>query len=208
MRLKSTLVCIAIIVFARLSYSQSVMEFQEVKNAGDLKTVYFQIKGLGDDEDSRSELLNNLLSDSNITKGRIFTSGALKTRCQLFVPKNIEPEYIRPILQSYGYDFEFSSVTLDGKLLADKGERIFTSMFYPPADDFPKFVKTGEKAKDIDRYRNSKEEWINSNNRKYNKQKLKGTAEFPIIIPQEQFDSFSEEKQMKILEQSEIFEIK
>jgi len=208
MRLKLILVVFAVFVFVGLSYSQLVMEFQEVKNAGDLKTVYFQVEGLGEDEDARNTLLNELLSDANISKGRIFTSGFLKTRCQLFVPYNIEPEYIRPILQSQGYDFEFSSVTFNGELLVEKNQQTFTSMFYPPADDFPQYVKTGNKEQDGEDYRVMKEEWINSNSRKYNKQKSKGTAELPIVISQEQFDSYTEEKQMKILEQPEVFEIK
>ena len=208
MRLKSTLVVIAVLVFSGFSYAQSAMEFLEVKNVEDAKTVYFQVKGLGDDEDARSELLINLLSDSNIEQGRIFTSSSLKTRCQLHIPQNIGPEYIRPILQSYGYDFEFSSVSLDGRLLEDKGERTYTSMFYPPSDDFPRYVATGDSESDVETYRVSKEEWINSNNRKYNKQKSKGTAELPIVITQEQFDTYTEEKQLKIIEQPDVFEIK
>ncbi len=208
MRLKSTLVIIAVLVFYGFSFSQSEMKFHEVKNTGDAKTVYFQVKGLAEDEDARNELLNDLISDSNIQSGRIFTSSSLKTRCQLLIPHSIGPEYLRPILQSHGYDFEFSSVSIDGKFMEDNGERTFTSMFYFPSKDFSSFVTTGDSKEDEVNYKVSKEEWINSNNRKYNKQKSKGTAELPIIITQEQFDSFTAEKQQKILEQPKVFEIK
>jgi hypothetical protein len=208
MRLKSVFVIIAVVVYANLLHSQTVMEFTDVKDAGDLKTVYFQVTGLGDDDDARTTLLNEFLSDPLISDGRIFTNSSFKTRCQLFISYNMGPEYIRPILQSKGYDFEFSSVTIDGNLLVDKDERSYTSMFYAPADDFPSYEKTGDKELDDETYRKSKEEWIELNQRKYRKGKSNGTAELPIIISQEQFDSFTEEKQLEILGQPDVFEIK
>lgn len=208
MSFKAILFFFIVLVFSVISYSQSVMEFVDVKDAGDLKTVYFQVKGLGSDENARIDLLNDLLSDPNIEKGRIFTSSSLKTRCQLFIPYSIEPEYIRPLLQANGYDFEFSSVTIDGQLLANKQERTFVSIFYPPDPDFPQIELTGDKEQDAVNYKLAKEEWIESNKRKYNRKKAKGTADYPIIISQEQFDNFTEEKKQKILEQPETFEIR
>ncbi|MDD2636145.1 MAG: hypothetical protein PHW82_11695 [Bacteroidales bacterium] len=189
-------------------FAQAVMEFVDVKDADGLKTVYFQVKGLGEDDDARFELMTSLLADPNVEKGRIFTSSSFKTRCQLFLPYEIGPEYIRPILQSHGYDFEFSSVSLDGKLLVDKDARAARSEFYAPSENFPKYVRTGDKELDAENYRIAKEQWIENNNRKYKKQKTNGTAEYPIIISQEQFDSYTEDKQHKILSQPSVFKIK
>ncbi|PLX05771.1 MAG: hypothetical protein C0596_18945 [Marinilabiliales bacterium] len=208
MRVKSVFLIIAFIVFAMFLRAQTYMEFVDVKDMGESKTVYFQIQGLDEDESARNELLNDLLADPDVYRGRIFTSSSYKTRCQLYLPHNIGPEHIRPILQSHGYDFEFSSVTFDGKLLVQKSEKTFVSMFYPPVEDFPAYKNTGDKDKDDAEYRESKEAWINANPKKYTKSKSQGTAELPIIITQEQFYSFTEEKKQKILEQPEVFEIR
>ncbi len=189
-------------------FAQNVVEFVDVKDADGLKTVYFQIKGLGEDDAARTTLMTDLLADPNVVKGRIFTSSSFKTRCQLFLPYEIGPEYIRPILQSHGYDFEFSSVSIDGKLMVDKNARAARADFYSPTDDFPQCVSTGDKMLDAENYRIAKEQWIENNKRKYKKQKFNGTAKYPIIISQEQFDSYTESKQQKILAQPDIFKIK
>ncbi|MDD2387101.1 MAG: hypothetical protein PHP52_10015 [Bacteroidales bacterium] len=200
------LVTFLIIPFSAI-FTQNIMEFVDVKDADGLKTVYFQVKGLNEDDAARATLMKDLLADPNVIKGRIFTSSSLKTRCQLFLPYEISPEYIRPILQSHGYDFEFSSVSIDGKLLIDKNAKAARADFYSPTDDFPQYVSTGDKILDAENYRIAKEQWIENNKRKYKKQKSNGTAKYPIVISQEQFDSYTEDKQQKILAQPDIFEI-
>lgn len=196
-----------IIAFSNV-IAQSKMEFVDVKDLGDSKTVYFQVKGLGEDDENRALLLNDLLTDPKVIDGRIFTSSSFKTRVQLFIPHDVEPEYIRPILQAHGYDFEFSSVSIDGQLLISKNAMAARSAFYSPAEDYPRYVKTGDKELDAENYRLAKEQWIENNKRKYKKQKSDGTAEYPIVITQEQFDSFTDEKKEKVISQPDVFEIR
>jgi hypothetical protein len=116
--------------------AQQDMEFVDGKDMGDSKTVYFQIRGLDEDGAERSILLGALLSDQNITDGRIFTSSTKKTRCQLFLSHNVQPTYVRAILMEYGYDFEFTSVSKNGHTIADDSNTAFTSISYSPFDNF------------------------------------------------------------------------
>lgn len=188
--------------------AQQDMEFVDGKNMGDSKTVYFQIRGLDEDGADRAILLDALLSDQSITDGRIFTSSSRKTRCQLFLPHNVQPEYVRAILMEYGYDFEFSSVSKDGHTVAKNSNTAFTSITYSPFDNFPNFKSTGDMENDVETYRQEKEIWVSENERKYNKERGKGTAEYPIVVSQSDFEDFSEEKKAKILAQPDVFVIK
>jgi|GEM_PF-1034279 hypothetical protein len=196
-------------VFILISaFSQAKMEFRDVKIIdSEKKTVYFQIKGLGEDESERNQVLNRLLADSKIYEGRIFTSSFNRTRCQLILDIEIDPEYIRNILLENGYDFEFSSVSIDGKFLEADMPSI-KSPFYYPSKNFPKPIYTGDKQKDAETYQVLKVEWIQKNKKEYNSQMKKSTAKLPIIIPKEQFDSFTPEKQAKILSQPDIYVVK
>lgn len=208
MKLKVFVILVFFIVAFSYSFAQSKLEFVDVKDLGNSKTVYFQVKGLGEDDESRALLLNDLLSDPKVIDGRIFTSSSFKTRVQLFIPHDVEPEYIRPILQAHGYDFEFSSVSIDGQLLIRKDAMAARSIFHSPAEDYPQYVKTGDKELDAENYRLAKEQWIENNKRKYKKQKLDGTAEYPIVISQEQFDNFTDEKKEKVISHPDMFEIR
>jgi len=185
------------------------MDFTEVKQMGDIKTVYFHIKGLDEDETARTELINQLLSDENINSGRIFTSSSFKTRCQLYLPLNITPEYIRPILISNGYDFDFSTISIDGKL-NDDGDKSGScvSKFSSPAEGFPTLIYTGDKEYDYEQYRIAKEQWISENQKKYDKQRNNGTADYPIVVSKSDFDKFTDEKKQKILAEPDKFVIK
>jgi len=188
--------------------AQQSMEFVDGKSMGDTKTVYFQIRGLDEDGAERSILLNAFLSDQNIIDGRIFTSSAMKTRCQLFLPLNVKPEYIRAILMEYGYDFEFSSVSKNGHTVSQDSNTAFTSIAYSPFDDFPNFKSTGDDENDVEIYRQEKEVWVSDNERKYKKERNKGTVEYQIVVSQSDFDNFTDEKKTKILAQQDVFVIK
>lgn len=202
------IILVVILSFIILLSKAQKLEFRDVKIIKDnQKTVYFQIKGLGENENERNYLLEKLLSDPKIQDGRIFTSSTFKTRCQLFLDMDVEPEYIRKILVTNGYDFEFSSVSIDGKILESAQNNIL-SPFYYPSKDFPKPLYTGDKMCDEEIYNQVKQEWINNNKKKYKKECQEGTAKIPIIISKEQFDSFTSEKQAKILSQPEIYVIK
>jgi len=199
---------ICMLYFPSIIFAQS-LEFTEVKTIGDNKTVYFHIKGLDDDEAARSELLEQLLSDENVKGARIFTSSSLKTRCQLYLPLNITPEYIRPILINNGYDFDFSTVSIDGKMVneIDKSES-YVSQFNSPAEGFPTLIYTGDKEGDYEQYRISKEQWIAENQKKYEKQRNNGTATYPIVISKSDFNKFTDEKKQKILAEPDKYVIK
>lgn len=201
-------IVIILMTFAYSGIAQQVMEFTQSKNTGENKTVYFHIKGLEEDEEARASLLNEMLKDGNIISGRIFTSSTFKTRCQLLIPQNIKPEYIRNILLSNGYDFDFTTVSVDGELKSDFQPESHFSLFYAPSEGFPLMQNTGNKLNDRENYLIAKEKWIAENQRQYNKQKSKGTAEFPIIIDKKVFDSYTVEKQQRLLAEPDKYIIK
>ncbi|MDD3688252.1 MAG: hypothetical protein PHE56_16005 [Bacteroidales bacterium] len=201
-------IVIILMMFAYSGIAQQVMEFTQSKNTGDNKTVYFHIKGLEEDEEARTSLLNEFLKDENIISGRIFTSSTFKTRCQLLIPQNIKPEYIRNILLANGYDFDFTTISVNGVLKSDMQPETHISLFYSPAEGFPVMQSTGDKLKDREDYTVSKEKWVAENQRQYNKQKSKGTAEFPIVIEKKVFDSYTVEKQERLLAEPDKYIIK
>lgn len=207
--MKSRLVLFVMVLFyiPSVALSQS-MEFSEVKIKGDIKTVYFHIKGLDEDESDRALLLEKLLSDENVINGRIFTSSDFKTRCQLFLPVSITPEYIRSILVSNGYDFDWSTISTDGKAIDRKKSETYVSQFTSPAEGFPTLTYSGDKDKDYEQYRLAKEQWIASNQKKYDKKDTNGTAKFPIVISKSDFDKFTDVKKQKILAEPEKYIIK
>ncbi len=188
-------------------FSQS-LEFTEAKIMGDLKTVYFYINGLDEDESDRAILLEQLTNDANIYGGRIFTSSSFKTRCQLNLPVSITPEYIRPILLSNGYDFDFSTISVDGKVNIEKKPDSYVSKFQSPFEGFPTMIYTGDKERDYEQYRVAKEQWLTANQKKYDKQKTNGTAQYPIIVSKSDFDRFTDTKKQMILAEPEKFVIK
>lgn len=201
-------IVIILMTFAYSGIAQQVMEFTQSKNTGENKTVYFHIKGLDEDEEARTSLLNELLKDANIISGRIFTSSSSKTRCQLILPNNVTPEYIREILLSHGYDYEFTTVSVNGELKVDTNPETHVSKYTAPAEDFPCVEKTGDKQKDSDNYTLAKDKWILENKKEYKKQTSRGTAEYPIIIKKEVFESYSAEKQQRLIAEPDKYIIK
>lgn len=201
-------IVIILIAFAYSGIAQQVMEFTQSKNTGENKTVYFHIKGLEEDDEARTILLNELLKDESIISGRIFTSSTSKTRCQLLITQNVKAEYVRNILLANGYDFDFTTVSVNGELKTDLQPETHFSLFYSPAEGFPVMQSTGDKLKDRDDYSVSKEKWVAENQKQYNKQKSKGTAEFPITIEKEVFESYTVEKQQRLLAEPDKYIIK
>lgn len=162
--------------------------------------VFFQIDGLGIDEIERANLLEFLLSDEEIIGGRMFTYKDSTTRCQLYVPKSISPEYVRALLNAKGYDYDFSSVSFNGVLKKSKHTQLYSSKKYLPLDGFPSGNILTEKE-----YNKEKDMWISNHRGKYKKVKKEGTATYPIIISHDQFNSFTELKQERILSQPDVF---
>lgn len=180
-------------------YSQQSMEFTHVKFSDEGKTVYFHINGLGEDETERQELLNDILQDPAVISGRIFTSSEFKTRCQLYLQRDISPEYIRTFLQAKAYDYDFSTVSINGELRKLSDDQIFVSPYKRASKNFPLYENTGDKSKDAENYAIAKEKWVAENQRKYNKEIQNGTAKFPVIISKEEFNDYTPEKQSRLL---------
>lgn len=197
-----------LMLIAITGYSQEVMEFTQFKFYENNKTVYFHIKGLGEDEEARSALLEDMLKDENVVSGRIFTSSSFKTRVQLNISNNITPEYLRQIINAHGYDYDFTTISVNGELKEYDNPEVYGSVFSSPTQDFPKKKSTGDSAKDEENYNVAKEKWIAENQKKYKKDKSKGTAQFPIVIKQEEFRNCTPEKQRLLLAEPDKYIIK
>jgi hypothetical protein len=202
-----SLICVLICTPVYL-FSQQNMEFTHAKIIGDNKTVYFNVKGLGEDDADRAVLLESLLQDDNILDGRIYTSSSLKTKCQLTVRMNISPEYIRPMLNSFGYDYDFTTVSVNGAVRESTEAEIFRAEFSTPQEGFPLMQYTGNKEQDEENYRIAKDQWISENEKKYNKQKSNGTAVYPIVISKDDFNNYSDEKKASLLAEPDKYIIK
>ncbi|NLP20779.1 MAG: hypothetical protein GX378_08460 [Bacteroidales bacterium] len=175
------------------------MKFTEAKFTNEGKTVYFHISGLGEDEDERQALLSDILKDPAIISGRIFTSVENKTRCQLYLPIEIEPEYIRSFLQAKGYDYDFSTISVNGEIQNTNKLQFFASPYKRASKNFEPYKSTGDKIKDAENYAIAKEQWVMKNQKKYKKEIQNGTATFPIVISKEEFYNYTPEKQKRLL---------
>ncbi len=180
-------------------FAQSTLEFTQVKFTDEGKTVYFHINGLGEDEEERQILLDYILQDANVQSARIFTSSEFKTRCQLYIPMEITPEYVRTLLQAKGYDFDFSTISINGEIKKNQAAEIFTSPYKQASSNFPEYKITGDKLKDAENYYLAKQKWTSENPKKYNKEMQNGTATYPIIISKKEFEEFTPEKKDKLL---------
>jgi len=193
---------------ASACYSQQNMKFTEAKFTNEGKTVYFHISGLGEDEDERQALLSDILKDPAIISGRIFTSVENKTRCQLYLPIEIEPEYIRSFLQAKGYDYDFSTISVNGEIQNTNKLQFFASPYKRASKNFEPYKSTGDKIKDAKNYAIAKEQWVMKNQKKYKKEIQNGTATFPIVISKEEFYNYTPEKQKRLLAEPKKYIIK
>jgi hypothetical protein len=193
---------------ASACYSQQNMKFTEAKFTNEGKTVYFHISGLGEDEDERQALLSDILKDPAIISGRIFTSVENKTRCQLYLPIEIEPEYIRSFLQAKGYDYDFSTISVNGEIQNTNKLQFFASPYKRASKNFEPYKSTGDKIKDAENYAIAKEQWVMKNQKKYKKEIQNGTATFPIVISKEEFYNYTPEKQKRLLAEPKKYIIK
>jgi hypothetical protein len=193
---------------ASACYSQQNMKFTEAKFTNEGKTVYFHISGLGEDEDERQALLSDMLKDPAIISGRIFTSVENKTRCQLYLPIEIEPEYIRSFLQAKGYDYDFSTISVNGEIQNTNKLQFFASPYKRASKNFEPYKSTGDKIKDAENYAIAKEQWVMKNQKKYKKEIQNGTATFPIVISKEEFYNYTPEKQKRLLAEPKKYIIK
>lgn len=192
-------ICLIMFIKASACYSQQNMKFTEAKFTNEGKTVYFHISGLGEDEDERQALLSDILKDPAIISGRIFTSVENKTRCQLYLPIEIEPEYIRSFLQTKGYDYDFSTISVNGEIQNTNKLQFFASPYKRASKNFEPYKSTGDKIKDAENYAIAKEQWVMKNQKKYKKEIQNGTATFPIVISKEEFYNYTPEKQKRLL---------
>ncbi|HOE39123.1 MAG TPA: hypothetical protein PLG05_07750 [Bacteroidales bacterium] len=202
------IVCLVSLLIVLAGYSQQNMEFTEMKFTNEGKTVYFHISGLGEDEDDRQTLLNDMLKDPAIKSGRIFISVEFKTRCQLYLSIEIGPEYIRNFLQAKGYDYDFSTISVNGEIKNSKGQQTFASPYKRASKNFDPYKTTGDKIKDAENYAIAKEKWVMNNQKKYKKEIQNGTAKFPIVISKDEFNNYTPEKQKRLLAEPKKYIIK
>ncbi|MDD3859888.1 MAG: hypothetical protein PHW83_06800 [Bacteroidales bacterium] len=154
------------------AYSQiGKLDFNQKKISGEGFTVYFEVVGINDEAHALS-ILDDLIKDNNIEKGRYFISSTGKDRYQLYINDKVNPEYVREIIQLHDVDFDFTTISIDGvtqendiNIDIKKGsEKININ-----APGFPEYQITGVKEVDDNNYKNSKEQWIDENPEEYEK---------------------------------------
>lgn len=166
----SIVVCISIGI---LCAQEGKLEFTQIKPTNDGYTVYFHVKGIKD-ESHAQEILEDLLNDNNILRGRYFKSIEGKDRYQLYINEFVTAEYIREILKTHGTDYDFSTVSIDG-IAPNKTPRKNPNEFPESPrvkldiEDFPEYKSTGNKVEDDEKYRSEKDKWINEHPEEYEK---------------------------------------
>jgi hypothetical protein len=174
-----------IVVFAFLSTFLStsfaqvdVLEFTQKKDVGSEQVVYFDVVGISDQE-MANEILEVLLNDENIRKGRYFISSQGRDRYQLYVKYNLSPDYILSFLQSFNVDFDYCTVSRNGYVEPDNTKfdsnninTQRTSINYP---GFPIFKDTGNPLEDEKRYCEEKDKWVLEHPEEYKQTLIKVT---------------------------------
>lgn len=160
----AAIVLMSISVFAQ----QEKLEFTQKKIADEGFTVYFHVVNL-EDATHANTILEELLNDNNIYGGRYFKSGTGNDRFQIYINEIVSAEYVRNILLTYGVDYEFTCVSIDGNLEELSNGYNGSTKTYVSSMGFPKYERSGNKEGDDINYRNEKDQWINENPEEYNK---------------------------------------
>lgn len=169
------------------------------------KVVYFNIKGLDANEDERTQVQTSLANIKNVSTVRIYTSSLGKTMCQMYMTDDIKPEIILEVLKQYNYDFDYTTVAVNGVLKDRYKPETYTSN---KTNINKKHAIPHSTDLSDSQYQDSKAQWIEQNQKVYNKELNRGTAKFPIIISKQSFNSFTPEKQQRILSQPKKYKVK
>jgi len=165
---------IALLIFISGMFSVTLfsqegkLEFIQKKATDNGYTVYFHVVDI-EDSDHIDSILEELLNDNNIYKGRHFISGTGKDRFQLYINEIVSAEYVRNILLSQNVDYEYTCVSVDGNVESSPNSYSGSVKRHINSNGFPRYIKTGNQETDDKKYKNSKDQWINENPEEYNK---------------------------------------
>ncbi|MEA1875156.1 MAG: hypothetical protein U9N51_12140 [Bacteroidota bacterium] len=163
---------LSFVLFAasQLIAQESNLKFTLSKTLGEQKTVYFHIKGFQDNEMSEV-LLERLLQDPLIYKGRIFKTPKLQDRCQLHMAHEIDAAYVLSILKEFNLDYEYTTVSRNGHLETNRAKHQSspgaTKSSPVLIDGFPEYEDTGNPELDKKNYQIKKRKWVEENPEKY-----------------------------------------
>ncbi len=148
------------------------LEFTRIKPTDAGFTVYFNVSGLKDEAHAEA-ILQELLNDPGVYDGSFFESVDGQDRFHIYIYPEITAEYIRSIIKNHGIDYNFSTVSINGRLPnRDKGVSVSSmkSETIPVnMEGFPQYINTGNAEEDAENYRVKKQKWIDENPEKYEK---------------------------------------
>lgn len=172
---KLILVLTVLLTVQPFLYSQTndaELEFTVLKNMGNQKVVYFNINGIEKSGVQNEKIVERLLMDPSIHKGRIYKTPNMEDRCQLYIDLDIDAEYILSILKEFDLDYNYTIVSKNGHLdnnQEKKPKKIVNPKTPVPIEGFPEYNDTGNPEKDRADYAKRKKEWINQNPEKHQK---------------------------------------
>ena len=119
-----TLIFLSLIIISNLAFSQveskeselsvafatDIFEFIKFEEKENSKIVYFTIQGITDEVHKKS-ISNKMLSDENIINFKISENN----KCEVTVNNNVSADYIRKILLSEGFDYNYKTVKINNK---------------------------------------------------------------------------------------------
>ena len=119
-----TLIFLSLIIISNLAFSQveskeselsvafatDIIEFIKFEEKENSKIVYFTIQGITDEVHKKS-ISNKMLSDENIINFKISENN----KCEVTVNNNVSADYIRKILLSEGFDYNYKTVKINNK---------------------------------------------------------------------------------------------
>ncbi|MGI6411744.1 MAG: hypothetical protein ACOX0V_11030 [Bacteroidales bacterium] len=147
-------------------------EFYYVRQVGSDYLLYFNVLGLENDIIAE-KITSDLNADSNISEAEIFELKTGEKRIKILCEQELDANYIRNILVTYGADYDPYTVLINGDIKFKEKQFVeinnFSSQFQNVKySDFPVHKNTGNKEFDDIEYFKAKEKWINENPEKYN----------------------------------------
>lgn len=179
----------------------------------DEQVIYFHLTGLKN-QTHQQAVLKSLLDDPKIRDGRIFVSGDGRDRCQLYMSRDVDANYVRGILLGENVDYEFTAVARNGEVSIDPENPNRENSYsknqsnYNPVNKngFPVMQHTGNPDKDKQEYAQKKKTWIEAHPEEYQEMldKLQNKKQ---VISAEEFDKLSKEEQKEILEHPDKYKV-
>ncbi len=159
-----------LLVSLGISAQEGKLSFTLLKPSNEDYVVYFNVTGISS-FDQAEKLVDIVLNIPGIYDGRYFLTSTNKDRFWLKISTDVTPEQIRAVLRENGYDYDFSTIAVDGVILnpekQPESSQISSEPHSPAIEGYPEFIDTGNPEKDKQDYANRKREWINNNPEKY-----------------------------------------